>query len=155
MMSWVTSGIGRINAVRHNATITYSVTGDEWRVFFKTLFLKVKLQSSHCNTSFWGKYLNYRERNITSQKNQDIKIIKYICLIWIFFIFLHPIAIIKFGKEMSERYKDYGCHTLYWMAFIAFPLAFRNVGNFESRSRWNDDRLHIGALLYPYLVVPL
>ena len=26
---------------------------------------------------------------------------------------------------------------------------------FESSSRWNDDRLHIGALLYPYLVVPL
>lgn len=26
---------------------------------------------------------------------------------------------------------------------------------FESRSRRKDDRLHIGALLYPYLVVPL
>ena len=26
---------------------------------------------------------------------------------------------------------------------------------FECRSRWKDDRLHIGALLYPYLVVPL
>ena len=91
--------------------------------------------------------------NLLQEKIQINALIS--CLIWLFFIFLHPIAMIKFGKEMSERYKDYGCHTLYWMAFIAFPLAVEIDQISHSSSRWKDDRLHIGALLYPYLVVPL
>ena len=41
------------------------------------------------------------------------------------------------------------------MAFIAFPLAVSNRPNLEMLVKENDDRLHIGALLYPYLVVPL
>ena len=37
-MSWVMSDIGRTNAVSHNVTTTYSITGDEWRVFSKLFF---------------------------------------------------------------------------------------------------------------------
>ena len=37
-MNWVTSGVGWIGVENLNVTTTYSVTGDEWRVFSKLFF---------------------------------------------------------------------------------------------------------------------
>ena len=67
---------------------------------------------------------------------------------------MQSIVSVKFGKEMPKAIKTVTViHINEWRLSLFLWLV--KSAKFESWSRRKDDRLHIGALLYPYLVVPL